>query len=86
MKIQLNISLSLVSQIVQFESNPCCIENATVQYIAKKFNSGSYIVKEILLSVGHLVFYFMVLLSVLFDKAISKLGGTTKKKVQYIEG
>lgn len=78
MKIQLDLSLGLVSEIAKLESNPCCIDNATVKYIADRFNSGAYILKEILLIVGHLVFYVMILLSILFDKALSKLGETTK--------
>ena len=74
MKIQLNLSLSLVSEIAALRSNPCCIDNATVKYIADQFNSGSYVLKEILLITGHLAFYIMVLLSILFDKALSNLG------------
>jgi len=77
MKIQLDLSLSLVSEVAKLRNNFCCIDNATVKYIADQFNSGSYVLKEILLTVGHLVFYNMVLLSILFDKALSKIGEPT---------
>ena len=78
MKIQLDLSLSMVSEIANLENNPCCIDNATVKYIADQFNSGSYVKKEILLIVGHLAFYIIVLLSIVFDKSLSKLGEAVK--------
>jgi len=72
MQIQLNLSLGFVSEIVKFENNPCCVDNATVRFIADRFYSGSYKFKELLLIVAHIAFYIMVLLSILFDKALSK--------------
>lgn len=78
MQIQLNLSLGFVSEIAKFGNNPCCIDNATVRYIADRFNSGSYRLKEILLIVAHITFYIMVLLSIIFDKALSRMGETVK--------
>lgn len=72
MKNQLDISFSLVSEIAKLENNPCCVDNTTGKYIADRFNAGSYIMKEVLLIVGHLAFYIMVFLSVIFDRALSK--------------
>lgn len=72
MQVQLDLSLGLVSDIAKFENDSCCSDNATVKYIADRFNSGSYGIKEILLISGHLVFYFIVLLSIVFDRARSR--------------
>ena len=73
---QLDLSESLVNEIVKLSNDSCCSENEAVKYFAGQINSGFHTMKEVFLIVGHIVFYVMVLLSILFDKALSKMGGS----------
>ena len=73
MQNQLDLSDSLVREISKLSADPCCSDNETVNYIAAQLNSGFQPLKEVFLLVGHFVFYIIVLLSILFDKALSKI-------------
>ena len=74
MQNQLDLSLSLANEIAKLSSDPCCTDNTSAQYFASQINSGFYAMKDFFLIGGHAAFYIMVLLSVLFDKALSKIG------------
>lgn len=75
MQYQLNLSESLLSEIARLSSDPCCADNATVKYLTSRYNSGIHNMREFLLVTGHIVFYIIVMLSILFDKALSKMNG-----------
>ena len=74
MQHQLDLSTSLVNEIAKLANDPCCSDNASVQYFSSQINSHFYTMKEVFLIGGHIAFYIMVMLSVLFDKALAKIG------------
>ncbi len=74
---QLVLSVSLVNEIAKLADDPCCLNNGTVKYFSGQIHSGFHTLKEAFLIIGHIVFYIIVLLSILFDKALSKMGSPT---------
>ena len=74
MQHQLDLSGSLINEIAKLADDPCCSENASVQYFAGQFNSAFQALRKIFLITGHIAFYIIVLLSIIFDKALSKMG------------
>lgn len=75
MQHQLDLAESILSEIVRFADDPCCVDNATVKYLTNRFNAGIHSMKAFMLVVGHILFYIIVMLSILFDKALSKIRG-----------
>lgn len=75
MQHQLDLAESLLSEISRLSDNPCCADNPTVKYLANRYHSGIHNMRELFLVIGHVVFYTIVMLSLLFDKALLKMTG-----------
>ncbi|WGO97868.1 hypothetical protein QFX18_17810 [Saccharophagus degradans] len=73
MKNQLDISKSLVSEIAKLAISSCCGDSEPAQYFAEQLKSGKYNIKDLSLIFGHLIFYLIVFLSILFDKSLAKM-------------
>ena len=81
MQNQLDLSLYIDTEIAKFASDPCCTDNALIGYVSAEMESGVHRLRRVMLNAGHIVFYAMVLLSIFFDQALSKMTrpGTSAK-------
>ena len=73
MENQLNLSLHISTEVAKLAADPCCIGNALVDYIKEDLDRGVYSTRYFILNSGHVAFYIVVLLSVIYDQALTKL-------------
>ena len=66
---QVNFLNSLYADIIAMQSNPCCAEMATMEYILSLKNAGGMKTATWSIACIHLMMFALVILSILNDKA-----------------
>lgn len=70
---QLTLQLQISSEIAKLAEDACCNANGLVGYMRKDWASGGFDTRFRMLNAGHIVLYVVVLLSFIFDEALTRL-------------
>ena len=81
MQSQLNLLFNAYIEIAKYSNEPCCSSNEIILYMSEELNAGKFKFRFLMLNTGHILMYFMVLLSILFDKALSMMITSEPKKL-----
>jgi hypothetical protein len=70
---QLTLHLQISTEVAKLADDACCSTNALVNYIKNDVELGGFGTRFVMLYFGHVVFYVVVLLSVIFDETVTKI-------------
>jgi len=70
---QLTLQLHISTEVAKLADDACCSANALVNYIKNDVELGGFGTRFFMLNCGHVVFYIVVLLSVIFDETVTKM-------------
>jgi hypothetical protein len=79
MQNQLDLFVSISMEIAKLASGDCCSDNELVQMMTTDYENGRHRINAVMMWVVHLAFYFLVVVSVIPDRALSKKTFTAAK-------
>ena len=72
MQTQLGLDESIAREIGKLATDPCCITNEVVAFKVAELESNLHAVRGAVLWAGHIAFYVLVCLSILYDRALAR--------------